>query len=51
MKRIVSTVLTVLALSFAASAQNEKLESGIYSVIDGNATLLVYSNEFGNAIF
>lgn len=44
MKRFVSTVLTVLALSFAASAQNEKLESGIYSVIDGNATHLVYTN-------
>lgn len=46
MKRILSSLLSVLAFSFAASAQN--LEPGIYSVVDGNATHLVYAN--GTAI-
>lgn len=44
MKRILSTLLSVLALSFAASAQNDNLDPGIYSIIDGTATHLVYTN-------
>lgn len=46
MKRIISSLISVLAFSFAVSAQN--LEPGIYSVVDGNATHLVYAN--GTAI-
>lgn len=44
MKRIASIIISVLVFSFTASAQNQDLEPGIYSVIDGNATHLVYTN-------
>lgn len=34
----------MLALSFAASAQDQSLKPGIYSLIEGNTTHLVYTN-------
>lgn len=48
MKRITSILVSAFVLSIAASAQSENLAPGIYSVIDGNAQHLVYSN--GTAI-
>ncbi|MBQ0150050.1 MAG: hypothetical protein KBT08_05470 [Bacteroidales bacterium] len=44
MKRIISTILSVLAFSLVCSAQSENLTPGIYSIIDGNATHLTYAN-------
>lgn len=44
MKRIIATVLSALAFSMAVYAQNGDLQPGIYSVIDGNVTHLVYTN-------
>lgn len=44
MRRIITTILSLLTLSIVASAQNDNLEPGIYSVIDGNPSHLVYAN-------
>ncbi|MCQ2149983.1 MAG: hypothetical protein MJY45_06520 [Bacteroidales bacterium] len=44
MKRITFVIVACLTFAAAAFAQDEKLEPGIYAVIDGNATPLSYAN-------